>query len=163
MLHLIRGGALRVWGGGGGGGWGGIRHLLWWLFFNIYLIDIFTTYWHFTLRGTIGLRPFILQIQKKRSMDMKCGFCNLGEEASICGSLHCDKDDNKMIAAHHKCMVWLFLPGRVAQSVGHLTRRSGPGFDTWSGNILWFPLLLFQEGQLSVTVKSMCTKYWLTA
>ena len=52
-------------------------------------------------------------------------------------------------------------PGRVAQSVGHLIR--GPGFDTRSGNILSFLLPLFQEGQLSVTGESMCTKYWLTA
>ena len=37
------------------------------------------------------------------------------------------------------------------------------GFDTRSGNILSFLLLLFQEGQLSVTGESMCTKYWLTA
>ena len=56
-------------------------------------------------------------------------------------------------------------PGRVAQSVGHLTRKSGvlgsiPGL---SGNILSFLLPLFQEGQLSVTGESMCTKYWLTA
>ena len=39
----------------------------------------------------------------------------------------------------------------------------GPGFDTRSGNILSFLLSLFQEGQLSVTGESMCTKYWLTA
>ena len=39
----------------------------------------------------------------------------------------------------------------------------GPGFDTRSGNILSFLLPLFQEGQLSVTSQSMCTKYWLTA
>ena len=31
------------------------------------------------------------------------------------------------------------------------------------GNILSFLLPLFQEGQLSVTGESMCTKYWLTA
>ena len=55
-------------------------------------------------------------------------------------------------------------PGRVAQSVGHLTRKpGGPGFDTRSGNILSFLLPLFQEGQLSVTGESMCTKFWLTA
>ena len=35
-------------------------------------------------------------------------------------------------------------------------------FDTRSGNILSFLLPLFQEGQLSVTGESMCTKYWLT-
>ena len=28
-------------------------------------------------------------------------------------------------------------PGRPAQSVGHLTRKSGPGFDTQSGHILF--------------------------
>ena len=56
--------------------------------------------------------------------------------------------------------------GRVAQSVGHLTRKSGVlfiRFDTRPGNILSFLLPLFQEGQLSVTGESMCTKYWLTA
>ena len=37
------------------------------------------------------------------------------------------------------------------------------GFDTRSGNILLFLLPLFQEGQLSVTGESMCTKYWLNA
>ena len=39
----------------------------------------------------------------------------------------------------------------------------GPRFDTRSGNILSFLLPLFQEGQLSVTGESMCTKYCLTA
>ena len=39
----------------------------------------------------------------------------------------------------------------------------GFGFETRSGNILSFLLPLFQEGQLSVTGESMCTKYWLTA
>ena len=47
--------------------------------------------------------------------------------------------------------------GRLAHQV------RGPGFDTRSGNILSFLLPLFQEGQLSVTGESMCTKYWLTA
>ena len=36
------------------------------------------------------------------------------------------------------------MPGRVAQSVGHLTRKSG--FDTRSGHILSLLLPLFQEG-----------------
>ena len=34
---------------------------------------------------------------------------------------------------------------------------------TRSGHILSFLLPLFQEGQLSVTGESKCTKYWLTA
>ena len=55
-------------------------------------------------------------------------------------------------------------PGRVAHSVGHLTRKSGvlgsiPGLATY----FRFSFPLFQEGQLSVTGESMCTKYWLTA
>ena len=33
----------------------------------------------------------------------------------------------------------------------------------FENNILSFLLPLFQEGQLSVTGESMCTKYWLTA
>ena len=55
------------------------------------------------------------------------------------------------------------MPGRVAQSVGHLARVRGLGFDTRSDHILSFLLLLIQEGQLSVIGESMCTKYWLTA
>ena len=55
-------------------------------------------------------------------------------------------------------------PGRVAQSVGHLTRKSGvlgsiPGLATY----FRFSFRFFQEGQLSVTGESICTKYWLTA
>ena len=49
----------------------------------------------------------------------------------------------------------------VGRALDSLVR--GPGFDTQSGHILWFLLLLIQEGQLSVTGESMCTKYWLTA
>ena len=55
-------------------------------------------------------------------------------------------------------------PGRVAQSVGHLTRKSEvlgsiPGLATY----FRFSFRFFQEGHLSVTGESMCTKYWLTA
>ena len=46
----------------------------------------------------------------------------------------------------------------LAQSVGHLTRKSGV-----LGSIHGLVLPLFQEGQLSVTGECMCTKYWLTA
>ena len=56
------------------------------------------------------------------------------------------------------------MPGRIAQSVGHLTHKSGvlgsiPGLATY----FRFSFHFFQEGQLSVTGESMCTKYWLTA
>ena len=70
-----------------------------------------------------------------------------------------------VIFAFFLCLDFLLpsKPGEVAQSVWHLIRKSGPGFDTRSGNILSFLLPLFQEGQLSVTGESMCTKYWLTA
>ena len=37
------------------------------------------------------------------------------------------------------------------------------GEDSLSLHIVSFPLPLIQEGQLSVTGESMCTKYWLTA
>ena len=43
------------------------------------------------------------------------------------------------------------------------TAVRGPEFDNRSGHILLFLLPLIQEGQLSVTGESMCTKYWLTA
>ena len=52
-------------------------------------------------------------------------------------------------------------PGRVAQSVGHLTRRSGvlgsiPGLATY----FRFSFRFFKKGSCG---ESMCTKYWLTA
>ena len=57
-----------------------------------------------------------------------------------------------------------FVPGRVAQSVGHLTRKSGVlGSITGLATYFHFSFRCFQKGQLSVTGKSMCTKYWLTA
>ena len=52
--------------------------------------------------------------------------------------------------------------GRVAQSVGRLTRKSGV-LGSIPGLILSFLLPPFQEGQLSVSGESMCTKLWLTA
>ena len=53
---------------------------------------------------------------------------------------------------------------RVAQSVGYLTRKSWvlgsiPGLAIY----FRFSFRFFQEGQLSGTGESMCTKYWLTA
>ena len=48
--------------------------------------------------------------------------------------------------------------GRVSDS-----RARGPRFDIRSGHILSFLLSLIQEGQLSVSGKSMCTNYCLTA
>ena len=64
----------------------------------------------------------------------------------------------------YNCICQMPWPGRVAQSVGHLTRKSRvlgsiPGLATY----FRFSPPLFQEGQLSVTGESMCTKYWLTA
>ena len=45
-------------------------------------------------------------------------------------------------------------PGCVAQSVGHLTRKSGVlGSIPGSGNILSFLLPLFQEGQFQLLAK----------
>ena len=43
------------------------------------------------------------------------------------------------------------------------SRARGTGFNTWSGHKLSFLLPLIQEGRLSATGESMCTKYWLTA
>ena len=56
-----------------------------------------------------------------------------------------------------RCYV-LLRPGRIAQSVASDSKARGPGFDTRSGHILSFLLPLIQEGQLSVTGESMCTK-----
>ena len=43
------------------------------------------------------------------------------------------------------------------------SRIRGPGFDTRSKHLLSFLLSLIQKGQLSLTGKNVCTKYWLTA
>ena len=57
------------------------------------------------------------------------------------------------------------LYAELRRAVGSASdsRARGPEFDTWSGRILSFVLLLIQEGQLSVTCESMFTKYLLTA
>ena len=52
--------------------------------------------------------------------------------------------------------------GPVVLLIARHSRARGPGFDTRSGHILLFLLPLKQEGQLSVTGESLCTKYWLT-
>ena len=58
----------------------------------------------------------------------------------------------------------LIQPGRVAQSVGHLTRTSEVlGLIPGLGHIHSFLFSLIKEGQVSVTGGSMCTKYWLAA
>ena len=52
-------------------------------------------------------------------------------------------------------------PGRVAQSVGHLTRVSQGSwvrYPVWQHTFV-SPSAFSQEGQLSVTGESMCTKY----
>ena len=59
------------------------------------------------------------------------------------------------------CVQWAGPRSAIGRAPDSSVR--GPGFDTRSGNILSFLLPLFQEGQLSVTGESMCTKYWLTA
>ena len=43
------------------------------------------------------------------------------------------------------------------------SRARVPGFDIRFGHIHLFLLALIQEGNLLVTGKSMCMKYWLTA
>ena len=56
-------------------------------------------------------------------------------------------------------------PARVAQSVGHLTRKSGvlssiPGLATY----FRFSFRFFKKGSCQLLANnSMCTKYWLTA
>ena len=60
---------------------------------------------------------------------------------------------------HHKHTRLLLpnRPGRVGQSVGHLTRKSEV-----LGSIPGLAILpLIQEGQLSVTGENICTKYRL--
>ena len=70
----------------------------------------------------------------------------------------------KQTVSHKKMFAFVENPKSSCPiPVSHKKRVRGPGFDTRSGNILSFLLPLFQEGQLSVTGESMCTKYWLTA
>ena len=52
--------------------------------------------------------------------------------------------------------------GRVAQSVGHLTRKSGVmGSIPSLATHFCFSFCFFKKG-MSVTGESMCMKYWLT-
>ena len=75
------------------------------------------------------------------------------------GQVFCDRSYLAVTLTARRCRKVLLC------LVPHLkgAHLRGPGFDTRSGNILSFLLPLFQEGQLSVTGESMCTKYWLTA
>ena len=54
---------------------------------------------------------------------------------------------------------WLSTVAGLRRVVGSKSdsRARGPGFDTQSGPLLLFLLLLIQEWQLSVTGESMCT------
>ena len=67
----------------------------------------------------------------------------------------------KLWRGYRVCPVRAGPRSAVGRALDSLVR--GPGFDTRSGHILSFLLPLIQEGQLSVTGESMCTKYWLTA
>ena len=72
------------------------------------------------------------------------------------------KDNQETVSGY--VFPYIMLPGCVAQSVGHLTRKSGvlgsiPGLATYFRVSFRF----FKKGKLSVTGESMCTKYWLTA
>ena len=69
---------------------------------------------------------------------------------------------------NHPSLRWgimFFKPAGPCSAVGRALdwQGRGPGLDTRSGHILSFLLPLIEEGQLSVTDESMCTKYWLTA
>ena len=65
MLHLIRGGALR-----GGRGENLPSPLM--AFFNIPVIDIFTTYLHFTRRGHLACGLFSELVRIKLVLDYCC-------------------------------------------------------------------------------------------
>ena len=54
--------------------------------------------------------------------------------------------------------IWTGLHSAVGSSSD--SRARGSGYDTLSCHILLFLLPLIQEGQLSVTGESMCTKNW---
>ena len=55
----------------------------------------------------------------------------------------------------------IYMPGCAAQLIGRLTHKSEV-LGSIPGLVSFF-LPLIQEGQLSVTGESICTKYWLTA
>ena len=65
----------------------------------------------------------------------------------------------QLVLLHFKQMSEISFKGLTKIRRGN----RGPGFDTWSGHILSFLFPLIQEGQLSVTGESMCTKYRLHA
>ena len=81
----------------------------------------------------------------------------------IFNCLHCILTPNTNIGCNVIFFQNAMAGPRSAIGRAPASQVRGPGFDTRSGNILSFLLPLFQEGQLSVTGESMCTKYWLTA
>ena len=101
------------------------------------------------------------------------GFCEINEMISLMAILHTSLTRSyKSISylycttSQHFVFVWIrgcFWNAGPRSAVGSASasRARGPGLDTRSGNILSFLLPLVQEGQLSVTGESMCTKYWL--
>ena len=61
---------------------------------------------------------------------------------------------------HLLCLAQFLIAGpRSAVGSASDSLARGTGFDTRSGHILSFLLPLIQEGQLSDTGESMCTKY----
>ena len=83
-------------------------------------------------------------------------------------AVNCSKMSIPICSTAPKCLLlFVLLCQNVCPHLFYAGPRSaigrGPGFGTRSGNILSFLLPLFQEGQLSVTGESMCTKYWLAA
>ena len=73
-------------------------------------------------------------------------------------------EDHYVLMEENKQAMTYKAFARLRSAVGSVSdsRARGLGFDTQSCHILSF-LLLTQEGQLSVTGESMCTKYRLTA
>ena len=76
------------------------------------------------------------------------------------GNLH-NKPIRASLVQSFTPLVLVFLwPGRLPQSRASLTASQGVAGSRISTVSL--PLPLIQEGQMSVSGKSMCTKYWLT-
>ena len=104
----------------------------------------------------------------------KIGFQN--DQTTLCIFLFSDAHTTSCSMTGFGVLVSDFgLPGRLAQSGASLTVNQGfagssPGPATYFRGDLsrhnlcgHSPLPLIQEGQISVSDESTCTKYWLTA
>ena len=103
-------------------------------------------------------------MQKCLCRQLESSYCIIADLRGIMLNINCNQKITSTISYQAKIRSFSPRAGpRSAVGSASDSRARGSGFNTRSGHILSFLLPLIQEGQLSVTGESMCTKHWLTA